>query len=193
MYFAARHKEASMQFSSSLKFNHVFRRLYNKGDSCANRYLVVYCRKNGTKRNRIGLTVGAKLGHAVARDLPAARGAVCPGLRYRCGRAHGCHAGSLPATGRGLSAFGRKARHLCAGSTRGDEGHMKRVLLGLIRFYQRFISPGLPRRCRFSPTCSQYAFEAIEKYGALKGGWLAFKRLMRCNPFYKGDYFDPVP
>ncbi|MFQ8765989.1 MAG: ribonuclease P protein component [Oscillospiraceae bacterium] len=57
-----------MQFSSSLKFNHVFRRLYNKGDSCANRYLVVYCRKNGTKRNRIGLTVGAKLGHAVDRN-----------------------------------------------------------------------------------------------------------------------------
>ena len=57
-----------MQFSSSLKFNHVFRRLYNKGDSCANRYLVVYCRRNGTKRNRIGLTVGAKLGHAVERN-----------------------------------------------------------------------------------------------------------------------------
>ena len=70
---------------------------------------------------------------------------------------------------------------------------MKRVLLGLIRFYQRFISSGLPRRCWFSPTCSQYAFEAIEKYGALKGGWLAIKRLLRCNPFYKGDYFDPVP
>mgnify|MGYP000363029182 CR=1 FL=1 len=57
-----------MQFSSSLKFNHVFRRLYNKGDSCANRYLVVYCRKNGTKRNRIGLTVSAKLAHAVHRN-----------------------------------------------------------------------------------------------------------------------------
>lgn len=57
-----------MQFSSSLKFNHVFRRLYNRGDSCANRYLVIYCRRNGTKRNRIGLTVGAKLGHAVERN-----------------------------------------------------------------------------------------------------------------------------
>ena len=43
------------------------------------------------------------------------------------------------------------------------------------------------------PCCSQYALEAIEKYGAVKGGWLAFKRLLRCNPFYKGDYFDPVP
>ena len=70
---------------------------------------------------------------------------------------------------------------------------MKRLFLALIRFYQRFISPGLPARCRFLPTCSQYAFEAISKYGALRGGWLAFKRLMRCNPFYRGDYFDPVP
>ena len=65
---ARRDKEAPMQFSSALKFNHVFRRLYNRGESCANRYLVVYCRRNGTKRNRVGLTVGAKLGHAVQRN-----------------------------------------------------------------------------------------------------------------------------
>ena len=70
---------------------------------------------------------------------------------------------------------------------------MKTILLAIIHFYQRFISPGLPRRCRFEPTCSQYTCEAIAKYGALRGGWLAFKRLMRCHPFYKGDYFDPVP
>lgn len=70
---------------------------------------------------------------------------------------------------------------------------MKRLLLTLIKFYQTSISPLFPPRCRFSPTCSQYAKEAIEKYGAAKGGWLAFKRLMRCNPFNKGDYFDPVP
>ncbi len=70
---------------------------------------------------------------------------------------------------------------------------MKTVLLALIRFYQKFISPAFPRRCRFSPTCSQYALEAIGRYGALKGGYLAFRRLLRCNPFYKGDYFDPVP
>ena len=70
---------------------------------------------------------------------------------------------------------------------------MKRVLLFLIRLYQKYLSPGLQRRCRFSPTCSQYALEAITKYGAVKGGWLALKRLLRCNPFYKGDYFDPVP
>ena len=70
---------------------------------------------------------------------------------------------------------------------------MKRVLLFLIRLYQKYLSPGLPRRCRFSPTCSQYALEAITKYGAGKGGWRALKRLLRYNPFYKGDYFDPVP
>lgn len=70
---------------------------------------------------------------------------------------------------------------------------MKRFLMAAIRFYQRHISPAFPPRCRFSPTCSQYALEAIGRYGALKGGFLAIKRLLRCNPFYKGDYFDPVP
>ena len=57
-----------MQFSQSLKLNHLFRRLYRRGDSAANRCLVVYCRKNGTQGNRVGLTVSAKLGHAVARN-----------------------------------------------------------------------------------------------------------------------------
>ena len=70
---------------------------------------------------------------------------------------------------------------------------MKKLLLSLIRFYQRCISPYTPASCRFRPTCSAYAIEAINKYGALKGGWLAFKRLLRCNPFYKGDPYDPVP
>ena len=70
---------------------------------------------------------------------------------------------------------------------------MKKLLLALIRFYRRCISPYTPPTCRFCPTCSQYGYEAIEKYGALKGGWLTLRRLCRCHPFYKGDYFDPVP
>lgn len=70
---------------------------------------------------------------------------------------------------------------------------MKRLFLSLIRFYQRHISPCTPACCRFRPTCSAYVYEAIQKYGALKGGWLAFKRLMRCNPFNHGDWYDPVP
>ena len=70
---------------------------------------------------------------------------------------------------------------------------MSRLLLGIIRFYQRHVSPGLPARCRFIPTCSQYAREAIEKYGAWRGGRQALKRFLRCHPFYKGDVYDPVP
>lgn len=70
---------------------------------------------------------------------------------------------------------------------------MKTVFLACIRFYQRCISPYTPARCRFRPTCSDYAYQAIHKYGAVKGGYLALKRLLRCHPFYKGDYYDPVP
>ena len=70
---------------------------------------------------------------------------------------------------------------------------MKNVFLLLIRFYQNAVSPWFPARCRFRPTCSAYAYEAVSKYGAIKGGWLALRRLLRCHPFYKGDFFDPVP
>ncbi|MBQ4086157.1 MAG: membrane protein insertion efficiency factor YidD [Clostridia bacterium] len=69
---------------------------------------------------------------------------------------------------------------------------MKRVLIWLVRGYKRFISPLLPPACRFTPTCSEYALEAIQKYGALKGGWMALRRLLRCHPFHPGGY-DPVP
>ena len=70
---------------------------------------------------------------------------------------------------------------------------MKKLCLALIRFYQRYISSCTPACCRFRPTCSAYAYEAINKYGALKGGWMALRRLSRCHPFYKGDFYDPVP
>ena len=69
---------------------------------------------------------------------------------------------------------------------------MKKLLIWLVMFYRRNISPRRKPCCRYIPTCSQYALEAIEKYGALKGGWLAFRRILRCNPFHKGGY-DPVP
>lgn len=72
---------------------------------------------------------------------------------------------------------------------------MKGFMLAAIRFYQRHISSGRPRCCIFIPTCSQYALEAIEKYGPIKGGCLAFKRLCRCHPFHGKDFepYDPVP
>ena len=70
---------------------------------------------------------------------------------------------------------------------------MKKILIFLINVYRKGISPQRPPCCRFYPTCSAYALEAIEKYGTLKGGWLAFKRILRCNPFNKSDPYDPVP
>lgn len=69
---------------------------------------------------------------------------------------------------------------------------MKRLVLLVIRFYQRFISPGLPPACRFYPTCSEYGYEAIERYGIIKGGIMAVRRIARCHPFHPGGY-DPVP
>lgn len=68
---------------------------------------------------------------------------------------------------------------------------MKYALMFIIRFYQRYISPLKRPSCRFYPTCSQYAYEAISKYGALKGGFMAVKRILSCNPFNPGGY-DPV-
>ena len=70
---------------------------------------------------------------------------------------------------------------------------MKKILLALIRFYKKHISPVTPAHCRFTPTCSTYAYQAIQKYGVVRGGWLALKRLLRCHPFYKGDPYDPIP
>jgi len=69
---------------------------------------------------------------------------------------------------------------------------LKKVLMALVRFYRRGLSPLRPPCCRYVPTCSQYALEALEKYGALKGSWLALKRVLRCHPFHRGGY-DPVP
>jgi len=69
---------------------------------------------------------------------------------------------------------------------------LKALLQWAIRAYQRFISPALPPSCRFYPTCSEYAWQAIDRYGALKGSWLAVKRVVRCNPLNPGGY-DPVP
>lgn len=68
---------------------------------------------------------------------------------------------------------------------------IKKILIGLIKFYRLRISPMSPPRCKYIPTCSQYAIDAIEKYGAIKGGIMSCFRILRCNPFSKGG-FDPV-
>ncbi len=69
---------------------------------------------------------------------------------------------------------------------------MKYIALGLIRLYQVTLSPLLPPSCRFEPSCSRYTYQAIERYGFFRGGWLGFRRILRCNPFNPGG-FDPIP
>ena len=69
---------------------------------------------------------------------------------------------------------------------------MRPVMLWIIRGYQKAISPLLPPSCRFVPSCSEYGYEAISTYGALRGGYMAVRRILRCNPFHPGGY-DPVP
>ena len=87
----------------------------------------------------------------------------------------------------------------CKNMTDGDgyprsvnRPNMKKILLAMIRAYQLFLSPFLGQHCRFTPSCSQYTREAIEKYGAARGSWLGLKRILRCQPFCEGGH-DPVP
>jgi hypothetical protein len=68
---------------------------------------------------------------------------------------------------------------------------MKFLFLNFLRLYKALLSPFLPPACRFTPTCSEYAMQAVEKYGAFRGTWLGIKRILRCQPFCKGGY-DPV-
>ncbi len=70
---------------------------------------------------------------------------------------------------------------------------MKTLIKGLIRVYAYLISPLTGPSCRFHPTCSAYALEAVDRYGAVKGGWLAARRILRCHPWYRGPFLDPVP
>ena len=170
-----------MKAAVTLKENYEFRRTYQKGVSAVSPVMVLYCRKNRLGRNRLGLVSSTKLGHAVVRNR----------CRRRLREVYRLEKPKLKTKYKIIIAAKTVPSSVPEG--RSDEGaRMKRVLLALVRFYRRAISPFRPPCCRYTPTCSQYALEAIEKYGALKGGWMAFRRILRCNPFHKGGY-DPVP
>lgn len=98
-------------------------------------------------------------------------------------------AASLVAVVVALAAFDA-IRDLVTG--RRHRSTLARVLLRLVRAYQRWISPVRPASCRFAPTCSAYAVEAVERFGAARGGWLTTRRLLRCGPWHPGGH-DPVP
>ena len=178
-----------MKAAVTVKENYEFRRIYRKGKSLVSPQMVLYWQKNRQGQSRLGVTVSTKLGHAVPPlpgAVPAPQAGDAAGLRRDF---------SGPWAGRPqhLSAAGRDVSPPAAagGPCTGGDG-MKRALLKLFRFYQTSVSPLFPPRCRYIPTCSEYAVEAVEKYGAAKGGLLALRRLMRCHPFHKGGY-DPVP
>jgi len=87
---------------------------------------------------------------------------------------------------------GATIRTMVSATVSAMSGATKRLLLALIRGYQYLLRPLLGANCRFYPSCSDYAREAVEKHGALKGAWLATRRILRCHPYHPGG-FDPVP
>ena len=184
-----------MKFSESLKKNQQFRAVYEKGTSCANRYLVVYKMENGLNRNHLGISVSKKVGNSIVRHHLA-----------RLIRENYRLSEEFYKTGYDIVVIARVAAKKAdyydirksqsvvekTGFIEGQRYTMKKVLIGCIRFYRKYISPLKAPSCIYVPTCSQYAIEALEKYGALKGSYLAIRRILRCHPFHKGGY-DPVP
>ena len=182
----------------SIKKNSDFQKVYKTGKSYANRLLVMYVEKTGEPETRIGISVSKKVGNSVVRHH------ICRLVReiFRLNK-HRIQTGlnivvvARPAAKN--SDYHQLEVHTC---TCADCITLKRnrsdlmvakILIWLVRFYQKYLSPLKVRtHCIYVPTCSQYALEAIQKYGALKGTWLACKRILRCHPFAKGGY-DPVP
>ena len=154
----------------SVKKNGEFQKIYRGGTSHANRLLVMYVMKNGEESNRIGISVSKKVGNSVVRHH------ITRLLReiFRLNE-------DRIQTGLNIVVVASELIMVA------------KLLIFLVRVYQKYLSPlKIRTHCIYTPTCSQYAVEALQKYGALKGTWLACKRILRCHPFAEGGY-DPVP
>ena len=195
-----------------IRRNGEFGRVYARGKSYVNQALVLYVLKTRSKRTRVGLTATKKIGHAVQRNRArrVMKAAIDEHLDYNIGGY------DLVFVARGmtprlkswqLSAIVAKlfaqaglpdkakqpgAKPPAAGPEARGVSIFQKALCGLIRLYQKFISPGLGRNCRFSPSCSQYGIEAIRTHGCVKGLLLTAWRIARCNPLGRWGY-DPVP
>ena len=177
-----------MKYSESLKKNRDFQLVYKQGTSFANRFLVMYVKKNQLGRNRIGISVSKKVGNSVVRHHLARLIRESYRLHeeeFQCGMDVVVIA-RVNAKNCTYFASGKTASYI-----KGNR-KMKTVLIKGIRFYQKYLSPLKRVHCPYTPTCSQYGLEAIQKYGAFKGSLLALWRILRCNPFSHGGY-DPVP
>ena len=163
-----------MKFSESLKKNRDFQSVYRKGKPYGNKYLVMYLLANDLGRSRVGISVSKKVGNSIIRHH----------LTRLIRESYRLHEEQFQC---GYDIV------IIARTTAKDRSIMKKILLYLIRFYRKYLSPmKVYTHCIYIPTCSEYALEAIEKYGAFKGGLLTVWRILRCNPFAKGGY-DPVP
>ena len=186
-----------MKKEEIIQRNSHFRYVYNRGKSISNDILVLYTLKNKASINRIGISVSKKVGNSVVRNR----------VKRLIRESYRLNKDGFD-KGYDLIFIARKPSALA--DYKKIEGAMKNLIkraglipkewcimmkklfISLIRAYQKYISPLKPPSCRFYPTCSSYGIEAIQKYGALKGGFLTLKRISKCHPFHKGGY-DPVP
>ena len=180
----------------TLKNSREFGSVYSTKNSVANKYLVMYLRSNGLDYNRLGISVSKKVGNSVVRHH------ITRLLRESVRKND-----ALVKEGNRIIIVARKdVKNKNFKEVDGAVFHLlkihgilkwsdcvKKILLAVIHIYQKYISP-LKRTpsCIYTPCCSEYAAQAIKKYGAGKGGFLAIKRILRCHPFHKGGYY-PVP
>lgn len=197
-----------MKFSTSLKKNEDFRYVYRNGKVKANRYLVMYIVENNQAINRLGISASKKVGNSVVRHH-----------FYRLVRESYRLHEKIFNSGLDIVVVAKRVRHRQISRrlrahfyilenciiyvSEQDNAYsgiyvqkivinMKNIMISLIKIYRKYLSPLKSTKCPYFPSCSEYGLEAIEKYGALKGGMLALWRILRCNPFSKGGY-DPVP
>ena len=153
--------------TQGLKKDSDFRKVYKHGKSFANRNLVMYILDNKSDSTRVGISVSKKVGNAINRNK----------IRRRIKESYRLN----------IDANVKYGYYILKEINR----YLSKLLIYLVRFYQKFISPLKGPTCRFYPTCSQYSIEAIRKYGALKGIYLTIRRLLKCHPFHPGGY-DPL-
>ena len=198
-----------MNSYDSLKKNRDFQNVYKNGKSKANKYLVMYVLENQLDSNRLGISVSKKVGNSVIRhhltrliresyrlnkkmfnsglDIVVIARESAKDRKYKEIESALLHLGKINGLlyGTFMGGYMKMIKKLSKG--------INFILIGCIKFYRKFISPmKITPCCRFIPSCSQYAIEALQKYGPLKGSFLAIKRILRCNHFSKGGY-DPVP